>query len=301
MNTQQYLISHGVAPRGRKPKTIWLVAPPKTGSTWTSQMLRWSFLWPIVSLLPKGMGLRAQEIIVPEIYLRSKTNIFLPHHHTQASEPSVSFVQEFAVLPVLQMRNIFDTTLSVIDHLTQDGIKLPITYIPSSFRTESFETRAEIVASLVMPWYIGFYGSWFAARQDETIPLHIIQYEKVLEDCVRELAAVLTYAGEQRNINVFNAAKKAGSQHELTRFNKGIAGRGKIQLPSECLGYLSELCRIHKDPMMIELQKYLFYESTTSTTMGSDADSPSKPAGAQTAANPPSAEPTATPTPAGTS
>jgi hypothetical protein len=215
-----------------------------------------------MSLLPRGYARRAQEIIVPNNFHRSTTNIFLPHHHTQAPEPTIEFVKEYKVDVIVQTRDILDMALSLIDHLTSDGIGVPVAYVPMSFKSEPFEVRAEIVTTLLMPWYVSFYASWAYAEVEHGAHIHVVRYEELVKDTKNVLASCLTFAGEMRNVNVYNRAIKVGEKRDTTRFNKGVIGRGAIELPAACILELRRMVDAHKDPVIKKaMEKIQNYET----------------------------------------
>jgi len=268
------LTSHRKPQDGAPPKTAWLVGPPKSGSTWMSQLLMWALMWPTASLVPRGFARRAQEIVVPPGFDKIVDNIFIPHHHTKATEPTLNFLKEYKVGLMLMTRNMYDNTISLVDHLTNDGIGVPIAFVPKSFRTESFEKRCDIVASLLMPWYISFYASWAYAQADG-IPIHIVPYETLHRDTISTLASALTFLDEMRNINVLNRAMKEGGDKTLTRFNRGEVGRGLRELPDSAKRIIDHICTAHTDPTINNFLKYV-YETPSSTTLAATTESGSR-------------------------
>lgn len=212
---------------------------------------------------------------MPPDFDRNVENVFIPHHHSQATEPTIEFALAYDVSMIVQTRNIFDMTVSLIDHLTNDGIGVPIAYVPTSFRKEPFNTRAEIVTTLLMPWYISFFASWAYAAVDNKVRVHYLEYESLLRDPIPALAACLTHAGEMRNINVYNRALKQGAHREQTRFNKGIPGRGRAQLPSHCITELTRMVQLHSDATIATQLKRILnqYEQKESTRLEQTTDS----------------------------
>lgn len=246
---ENILTQYATPPTNQPPKTAWLVAPPASGSTWLSRMLIWSFRWRTGQIIPRGFARREQEISIPRGWDAIHDNVFLPHHHSKASEPTMAFIKAYRVNMLILTRDLADNTVALIDHLTNDGVGIPNGYIPLSFKKESFDTRAEIVISMILPWYISFYASWAYAEADEGIKPCYISYERLVSDTMPELARCLTHCNEQRNVNVYNLAIKKGAEREQTRFNKGKPGRG-ANLPTQHRKEILRLCEIHQDPII---------------------------------------------------
>lgn len=253
------------------PKTLWLVAPPKTGSTWLSELLKLCLRWPTMQIIPAGFARREQEILVPQEYMSARSHVFLPHHHSKASEPTISFVKEFNVKVVILTRNVYDTVVSLIDHLTQDGVGIPNAYIPMSFRDEPFDRRAEIVIRCVLPWYISFYASWAYAEAEHQIHPLYVAYEQLLTQPVKVLSRCLTHIHEVRNINVYNRALLE-CQKVKTRFNKGFAGRGSM-LSNAHHAAIDEIINAHTDTVIrTALERIMHVYPVQSDLQGSNGE-----------------------------
>ena len=69
-------------------KHVWLVAAPKSGSTWLGAMLDSVFGWPRVPLLD-CYDRREQEVDVRMLLQHPNVDIFTPHQHTRASHPTL--------------------------------------------------------------------------------------------------------------------------------------------------------------------------------------------------------------------
>lgn len=249
MRTQHPLPEHAVPPNGVPPKTVWVASPPKTGSTWLSILLQRSLRFVNMSMLPKGFGRRDQELVVPQRYKLSHHNVFMPHHHTKASELTLAFIKQYHVYVIVLRRRILDIAISLVDHLTNDGVVVPVGYIPMAFKTQSFEERCAIVARLLMPWYMSFYASWAYAALEQDTHILFLNYEDLVRDPKEQLARCLTFAGEVRNVNVYNTAI-AKTKTTETRFNKGVIGRGRRELPAAIQQQIIELLSLHSDKVV---------------------------------------------------
>jgi hypothetical protein len=256
MNTNKKSSAQVQSAAPNVPKTVWIAAPPKSGSTWLSKLVGASLGWQMMSLQPRGYPRREQELVATKKFRFSESHVFVPHHHTKASELTIEIVKNYNIRVILMTRDIYDMTLSLIDHLEQDGVNVPIGFIPISFKGLPFEQRARAVAKLLIPWYISFYASWAYAQHDHKLNVHIVSYESLHDNTLRTLASCITFAGEMRNVDVMNGAITRVKKEE-TRFNVGTVGRGHQELSADVKGIIDDLMQQHTDPIIQKMLSYV--------------------------------------------
>ena len=219
MTNQQ--IAQAISP---SRKHVWLVAAPKSGSTWLGAMLERVLGWPRVPLLD-CYDRREQEIDVRMLTLHPDTDIFTPHQHTRASHPTLGIIQQFRIMPVVLVRDLFDTVISLRDHLYREHHVMPWAYFDETVYTLDPEEQINALIDLVIPWYINFYVSWFYAEKQGTCRFHWMTYQGLKDDhemCVRR---VLEFSGVKRTDEQIAEAVQ-GASITNTRRNVGMQGRG---------------------------------------------------------------------------
>ncbi len=212
-------------------KHVWLVAAPKSGSTWLGAMLESVFGWPRVPLLD-CYDRREQEIDVRTLIQHPDVDIFTPHQHTRASHPTLGIIQQFRIIPVVLVRDLFDTVISLRDHLYREHHIMPWAYFDETVYTLTQEEQINALVDLVIPWYINFYVSWFYAEKQGYCRFLWMTYQELKTDheaCVRR---VLDFAGVSPSEEQIAEAVQ-GSPRTNTRRNVGMQGRGQTQLTDE--------------------------------------------------------------------
>jgi hypothetical protein len=205
-------------------KHAWIVAAPKSGSTWLSRLLRELLGWPEVSLV-NGYHRREQEVDIRPLLRYPKGNVFSPHQHCRASEPTMDFIKKFGVKPIIQTRNIFDTVVSLRDHLFKESLDWPMAFVDEGFFRLDEEKQYQFIIEMFLPWYFNFYVSWFRADGLEPSGMLFVRYEDLVKDPSEILGKVLLFLDETRAPAEINEAiTRAGSRG--TRLNKGVSGRG---------------------------------------------------------------------------
>ena len=86
-----------------------------------------------------------------------------------------------------------------------------------------------MVIDLALPWYIRFVADWSEA-QNNTIPDCLwISYENLISDGVGIISKILTFHGLTSDDKTIKSALQK-ARNNNSRLNKGIAGRGDLEL-----------------------------------------------------------------------
>jgi hypothetical protein len=248
-------------PSDNLPKTVWVAAPPKSGSTWLSMMLSWLLDWPTMSLIAKA-GRQEQELRIHKTFVSCPTDVFLPHTHTKANETTIAFVKNFKVRVIIPTRNIPDTLMSVHDHLIRMGVSIPVAFIPPTYKTMSEDKQKAILIRLVLPWYINFYASWAYAHVEHGLRPLYVAYESMRADPTDTLRSCMRFIGLERADEQFKAAVEQAN-NEPTRFNYGLVGRGMSFFSHHELNEIDATIAAMDDPIIqTALIKVTTYEDT---------------------------------------
>jgi hypothetical protein len=267
-------------PRGpvissRRHRTVWIAAPLKTGSTWLSYIMSQLLRWQDQSVAP-NRGRREQEITVGRMFLECRENVFLPHTHTKATDTTVDFVVEYDVDVIIPHRNMFDTVVSVRDHLTNYGVHIPPAFIPVSFRSAPKDEQYNIITELIVPWYVNFYASWGYSMAQHPLRVSFVQYESMLQDPHQCIAQILRNISVERSPDSIKSAIIAAS-HAGTRYNIGKKGRGLTELDEMQRTRIASKFSVHTDPIIVEffnkLDLFAYHnEPPNKQTTGGDAE-----------------------------
>ncbi len=209
------------------------IALPKSGSTWLTNVL--SFLlkekgWSYGFLLPQH-GKRAQENDPRYFFLvgNSKTNIFFRHQHCICSEYTEHLLKISGSIAFLQVRNIFDVTVSIFDHWrkiikgTWDGIK----YLPNESETWPDSKLFDYIIDIELPWCIKFLESWLSSPLVINNNIFVTKYEDLVSFPNKTIRSILTFAQIENITDEETENALTMSSKGETLFNKGVSGRGK--------------------------------------------------------------------------
>ncbi|MGO9115180.1 MAG: sulfotransferase domain-containing protein [Thermoguttaceae bacterium] len=205
-------------------KHLWHVAAPKTGSTWLTTILTRLLGWR-TNCLVNSWDRREQEVDLRPLLIDTDANLFSAQQHCRFSEPTRAFIEQFHVRVVLQGRNLFDTCVSVRDHLVKQDTISPVAYVDQSFLGLPEQRQFDFVIDLIVPWYLNFFATWFEGKRRGDVDFCWVGYETLIQNPAATLNRVLEYVGESRTDADLDAALQFASKSP-TRLNVGRAGRG---------------------------------------------------------------------------
>jgi hypothetical protein len=224
-------------------KHAWHVAAPKSGSTWLTMSLSNLLGWTDNTLAINGWDRREQVVDFRNMLNNRSLDLFSLHQHCPFSNTEKAFIDKFRVEVILQGRDMLDTIVSCYDHLRSISTCQSWAYFDEAFASLDSQQQMDAVVDLVVPWYLKFYCSWFAARSRGEVRFLWITYEEMLRDPSAVLRRVIDYLGESRTdgqiADALRDAPKRGSvvlgqpPGGAMKFNVGKAGRGQAMLSAK--------------------------------------------------------------------
>jgi hypothetical protein len=202
------------------PGHLLVACFPKSGSTYLTKALALATGLPLRHV-SAAFGHNEQDIL--ERRLQRLTRRSVIQQHIKGTDNNVALLQSHGVRPVVLVRNIFDTLVSLDDHLRQEDHRAPTGYVHRQCWQMDFEDRLDYLIQVHLPWYFNFFVSWREAA--DRIQILWMTYERLFDDVPHALAEVLTFhglsVGHERLTQVADTLRDAD-----TRFNKGVCGRG---------------------------------------------------------------------------
>jgi hypothetical protein len=210
----------------RKHTHVWLIAPPKSGSTWLSALLENYLGWETMAMTD-AYDRREQE---PSLRLLAQSapieNVLWKHQHTRASISTIELIRRAAILPIIQTRDIHDAVMSCIDHFSNESPVCSMAYMDDiQWNRMDADSKSRFIVEMVAPWYFNFYAGWFSSKLVRDATAYVCRYENLNKDPVGELIKICEHFGLSGDWHKAQAAvDRAASQ--FTRRNHGVIGRG---------------------------------------------------------------------------
>ena len=248
-----------------EPRKILLAALPKSGSTYLARLLSNFFDLPIRPYNYNG-GLCNGGIYPPSAVLLADTS-GLAYVCTTADEDTEHLISAFGLTPILLVRNLLDVVVSYRDHV--ERYRSGVNYMNfgaiqvDDFLRRSHREQHDIIIDLCVPWMMNFYASWYRYTQTTKPAPLWLSYDGVMPDQPNALRETSHFLGVE-----FDAGRAMSTiltvelEQNLTRFNRGVAGRGKATLNEDQVERVTRMAAYFND---VDFARYGFLESPERT------------------------------------
>jgi hypothetical protein len=202
---------------------LFIACVPKSASTFLKNLLvnvtGYRDLFTVYAA-----GQSEHEIYLPT--LREFAHLdTVTQQHCRASDANVHLMQAFAIRPVVLVRNIFDSVMSLLDFYNKGAFQT--SYARADWPALDEETKIDLLIENVIPWYFQFVASWDLVEKQKRLELHWLSYEDLVADKPSSVLKVLEFYGlgaSRRGIE--ERIGEIESEARKIRFNKGVTGRG---------------------------------------------------------------------------
>ena len=223
-------------------KHIFIACVPKSASTFLKDLLvnvtGYRDLFTVYAA-----GQSEHEIYLPT--LREMAHLStVTQQHCRASDANIHLMQGFGIRPVILVRNIFDSVMSLLDFYNKGAFHT--SYVRADWQTFDTKTKIDLLIENVIPWYFQFVASWDLAERQKRVEVHWLTYEELVNDKTSRVLKVLEFYGlgaSRRGVE--QRIRHIESNERKIRFNKGIKGRGRSGLNDLQKGQIRRLARYY--------------------------------------------------------
>ncbi|HMQ03038.1 MAG TPA: sulfotransferase domain-containing protein [Pyrinomonadaceae bacterium] len=207
---------------------IFIACVPKSASTFLKNVLVNLTGFRDVFMV-YAAGQTEHEIYLPTLKETAHLDT-VTQQHCRASDANIHLMQAFGIRPIVLVRNIFDSVMSLLDFYNVQGAHFN-SYFRADFSSLDEDTKIDLLIDNVIPWYFQFVASWSEAEKRHKLPIHWLTYEHLISNKTAAVEEVLGFYGLGAPLNAVDA-KIASTEAEgrKIRFNKGVAGRGRTGL-----------------------------------------------------------------------
>jgi len=206
---------------------LFIACVPKSASTFLKNLLVYVTGYRDLFTV-YAAGQSEHEIYMPT--LREAAHLdTVTQQHCRASDANVHLMQAFGIRPVVLVRNIFDSVMSLLDFYNKGAFQT--SYSRADWPVLDEETKVDLLIENVIPWYFQFVASWDLAEKQQRLELHWLSYEELVADKPSSVLKVLKFydLGASRR-GVEQRIREIESEERKIRFNKGVTGRGRSGL-----------------------------------------------------------------------
>jgi len=111
--------------------------------------------------------------------------------HCRASDANVHLMQAFGIRPVVLVRNIFDSVMSLLDFYNQGAFQT--SYFRADWRALDEETKIDLLIENVIPWYLQFVASWDFAEKQKRLEVYWLSYEELVANKSSSVLKILEF------------------------------------------------------------------------------------------------------------
>jgi hypothetical protein len=223
-------------------KHIFIACVPKSASTFLKNvLLHVTGYRDLFAVYAAGQA--EHEIYLPTLREMAHANT-VTQLHCRASDANIHLMQGFGIRPVVLVRNIFDSVMSLFDFYNRGAFQT--SYFRGDWPALDEDTKIDLLIENVIPWYFQFVASWDLAEKQKRIELQWLTYEELVADKPAAVLKVLEFYGlgaPRRGVE--QRIKQIESEERKIRFNKGVAGRGEKGLNEDQKDRIRRLARYH--------------------------------------------------------
>ena len=206
---------------------LFIACVPKSASTFLKNLLvNLTGYRDLFAVYAAGQS--EHEIYLPT--LRESAHLdTVTQQHCRASDANIHLMQAFGIRPVVLVRNIFDSVMSLLDFYNKGAFQT--SYFRADWQALDEETKIDLLIENVIPWYFQFVASWDLAEKQKRLELLWLSYEELVADKPSSVLKVLEFYGlgaSRRGVE--QRIRQIESEERKIRFNKGVTGRGKSGL-----------------------------------------------------------------------
>ena len=206
---------------------IFIACVPKSASTFLKNLLVSLTGYRDVFMV-YAAGQNEHELYLP--MLRETAHFdTVTQQHCRASDANVQMMQAFGIKPIVLVRNVFDSVVSLLDFYDKGAFFN--SYFREDFRLLDEETKTDLLIDNIIPWYFQFVASWSLVEKQKNLDIFWLSYEDLIADKPSAIQDVLKFYGlgaARRGIE--QRVKETESEGRKIRFNKGVKGRGESRL-----------------------------------------------------------------------
>lgn len=217
----------------RQGKSIVVACMPKSGSTFLTMVIE-EITGFERAHLTYAFERNEQELYLPKL-IDSYAKDTVTQQHIRATRPNLDLMNRFGIRPVILVRNIYDSVVSIRDYLLREGVEnFPSLYATENFKQLTEQNQYDFLIANAIPWYFNFFASWSDFCSAGQIDAIWAKYDDLILDWPAGIQKILAFYGLDKSQDEIAAAIERIAQDRTgTRFNKGVSGRGLEKLNEE--------------------------------------------------------------------
>ena len=232
----------GDVTRDELGRHIFIACLPKSASTFLKDALVRLTRYKDVFMV-YAAGQTEHELYLPTVVQSARLDT-VTQMHCRASDANVHLMQAFEIRPVVLVRDIFDSVMSLLDFYNKGAFFN--SYFRADYQSLDDGTKVDLLIDNVIPWYLQFVASWDLVEKQNRLEFMWLTYEELISDKPAAIEKVLNFYGlgaPRRDAE--RTVCELESEGKKIRFNKGVAGRGRTGLDDRQKARIRRLTRYY--------------------------------------------------------
>src|SRR2546427_7695392 len=170
---------------------LFIACVPKSASTFLKNLLvNLTGYRDLFTVYAAGQS--EHEIYLPTLRECAQLDT-VTQQHCRASDANVHLMQAFDIRPVVLVRNIFDSVMSLLDFYNKGAFQT--SYFRADWPVMDEETKIDLLIESVIPWYFQFVASWDLAEYQSRLEIPWLSYDELVADKPSSDLKVLEFYG----------------------------------------------------------------------------------------------------------
>lgn len=191
--------------KNKKESIIVVAAMPRSGSTYFVNTLSQLTHLPYFRL-SSAFGTNEQDLYLPALCINTQGCV--AQMHMKGTYHNVKLLKMFHIRPIILVRNIFDTIISLTNdlrkkqqHIHSKTGEIGYSFLWNDTSIEKLDENEflDFVIDFATPWYVTFYVSWYNLNPNAMW----VTYEELMKDPLTTFINVFTFLNEKPKVPFF--------------------------------------------------------------------------------------------------
>ena len=213
-------------------RLLVLAAAPKTASTWLANLLSNLTHFPYINL--SYAFLQNEHDLYPPAMLAYNQSGAVSQLHMKGTLPTARLLQFFDSRPIVMFRRLDDVVASLYDQFENTAyLDSPNSFsfacVDANYATLDSDQKVKFITRMMLPWFVQHYHSWKRLEFGGEINPVWLSYDDVTQDTKSSVYMILegnTMLYDEQQLDQVIGIMQS-NKTRVTKFNRGIAGRGK--------------------------------------------------------------------------
>lgn len=179
-------------------RVIFIAGAPKSGSTFLCGCISELLNYLDFPIALHGMNENDLNLFMLLITKTLGDGKVVARSHTKASYFTVEYLKRFNIQPIISIRNIYDTIISIARDVRNHHLNGKRASYAFLWQTDACirydDTKfLDYIIDMAVPWYANFYASWYSLAQEEDLNCLFIGYRELMNNKIESIKNIFSF------------------------------------------------------------------------------------------------------------